>query len=138
MNTEQRPRVGVGILIRRDGKVLLGKRRGSHGAGQWCPPGGHLEFMETIERCVRREAREEAGVEFGPVIAKVTTEDFFEADGRHYISVTSIADWHAGEPQIFEPEKFEAWEWFPWDALPEPIFVPIENLRREGFDPFSV
>lgn len=38
------PRIGVGVLIFRDGKLLLGKRRGSHGAGDWSAPGGHLEF----------------------------------------------------------------------------------------------
>ena len=41
---EQRPRVGVGVLLRCDGKVLLGKRRGSHGERAWAPPGGHLEY----------------------------------------------------------------------------------------------
>lgn len=34
------PRIGVGVLIFRDGKLLLGKRKGSHGAGHWSAPGG--------------------------------------------------------------------------------------------------
>ncbi|WP_134596929.1 NUDIX domain-containing protein, partial [Pseudomonas aeruginosa] len=38
------PQVGVGVLILRDGKVLLGRRKGSHGAGCWSAPGGHLEL----------------------------------------------------------------------------------------------
>ncbi len=37
------PQVGVGVLILRDGKVLLGRRKGSHGAGCWSAPGGHLD-----------------------------------------------------------------------------------------------
>ncbi len=52
------PQVGVGVLILRDGKVLLGRRKGSHGAGCWSAPGGHLEFGEAVEDCALREALE--------------------------------------------------------------------------------
>ena len=41
------PRVGVGVLIVRGGKVLIGRRRGSHGAGQYALPGGKLEWRES-------------------------------------------------------------------------------------------
>lgn len=56
------PQVGVGVLILRDGKVLLGRRKGSHGAGCWSAPGGHLEFGEAVEDCALREALEETGL----------------------------------------------------------------------------
>ena len=54
-------RVGVGVIIVRDGNVLLGERAGSHGAGTWALPGGHLEFGETVADCARREVLEETG-----------------------------------------------------------------------------
>jgi len=56
-----RPQVGVGLLIVKGNKVLLGKRKGSHGEGEHAGPGGHLELGETIEECVLRELAEEAG-----------------------------------------------------------------------------
>ncbi len=37
-----RTKVGVGILLIQDGKILMGKRKSSHGEGRWAPPGGHL------------------------------------------------------------------------------------------------
>ncbi len=58
-----KPKVGIGVMILKDGKVLLGKRKGSHGAGQYAFPGGHLEYMESFEDCARRETREECGIE---------------------------------------------------------------------------
>ena len=34
-----KPRVGVGVFVFNGGKVLLGKRKGAHGAGDWAPTG---------------------------------------------------------------------------------------------------
>ena len=45
------PKVGTAIIITRDNKILLMKRRGPHGAGTWSPPGGHLDFGESPEQC---------------------------------------------------------------------------------------
>ncbi|EIC82110.1 NUDIX hydrolase [Serratia sp. M24T3] len=56
------PQIGIGVLIFREGKILLGRRKGSHGAGDWSAPGGHLEFGETPEICGIREAWEETGI----------------------------------------------------------------------------
>lgn len=44
---QQKPKVGIGVMILKDEKVLLGKRKGSHGEGEYSFPGGHLEYMES-------------------------------------------------------------------------------------------
>jgi ADP-ribose pyrophosphatase YjhB (NUDIX family) len=43
-----RPKVGVGVMVLKNGKVLIGKRKGAHGAGEWAWPGGHLEYMANL------------------------------------------------------------------------------------------
>lgn len=58
MNEQQRPKTGVGVMILKNGKVLLGKRKGSHGEGEFAFPGGHLEYMEGFADCARREVLE--------------------------------------------------------------------------------
>jgi len=60
---DKKPKVGVGIIVIKDNKVLLGKRKNSHGEGSWCFPGGHLEFNESLENCAKREVLEETGIE---------------------------------------------------------------------------
>jgi len=66
----ERPIVGVGAVIVRDGKVVLIRRRYEPLAGQWSLPGGTLELGETLEAAVAREMLEETGlvVDVGPVI----------------------------------------------------------------------
>jgi ADP-ribose pyrophosphatase YjhB (NUDIX family) len=45
----QRPGVGVLVILKYNNTVLLGKRKGSHGDGEWSFHGWHLELNETIE-----------------------------------------------------------------------------------------
>jgi 8-oxo-dGTP diphosphatase len=131
------PRVGVGVILIRDGRVLLGKRRNAHGAGSWQFPGGHLEFGETVAACARREVREETGLQLGPVRLGPYTNDVFAAEGRHYVTLYAVARAPRGEPTVLEPGKCDCWKWFAWSRLPEPLFLPIRNLLASGFDPLA-
>jgi 8-oxo-dGTP diphosphatase len=136
------PRVGVGVVVRHNGKVLLGKRRGSHGEGTWALPGGHLEFKEEIEACVRREMQEETNLVVTDIRFGTLTNDIFEQkDGehedRHYVTIFMVCDYAGGELTTMEPDKCEEWRWFRWDELPRPIFLPLENLLKTGFTPFG-
>ena len=57
--SQQIPRVGIAVFIFKDGKFLMGRRKGAHGEDTWSVPGGHLEFGEMIEDGARREVEEE-------------------------------------------------------------------------------
>ncbi|CAO1612627.1 unnamed protein product [Parajaminaea phylloscopi] len=62
-STPPQPRVGVAAFVVDDrGFVLIGKRKGSHGAGTLALPGGHLEWQESWEECIIREVYEETGI----------------------------------------------------------------------------
>lgn len=123
MNAEERPRVGVGVMILKDGKVLLGKRKGQGvGAGHYAWPGGHLEYMESFEECARREVLEETGMEIQNV-RFCRLVNFKEYAPKHYVDIGLIADWKSGEPRVTEPDKVEEWKWYDLDAVPEPLFA---------------
>lgn len=130
-----RPRVGMGVIVLRDGRVLLGRRKASHGTGTWHMPGGHLEFGEGLEGCARREVLEETGVDIKNIRFAAATNDLFKEEGKHYITLFMLSEWESGEPRAMEPEKAESWDWFSWDNLPEPLFLPIQNLLKQGFRP---
>lgn len=101
----QRPLVGVGVIVETPMGVPLLHRQGSHAAGEWCWPGGHLEYNETVLECAVREVREEIGV----CLTRATilpwfTEDFFEQENKHYITLYVCGMTHS-MPRIIEPDK---------------------------------
>lgn len=127
---EKIPRIGVGCIVQKDGKVLLGQRKGSHSMGTWNLPGGHLEFGETVEECAARELLEETGLKPLSLRLGPWVENFMDDGQKHYITIFVYADSFEGEPQLLEPHKCTGWEWFTWDHLPDPLFAPITTLIR--------
>lgn len=135
---EQVPRIGVSVSICKEGKVLLGHRKGEHGKDTWAVPGGHLDFGETLEACAKREVLEETGLVVNDVRKGVVTEDFFKETGKHYVTFHMISNWTGGEPRICEPDKCSEWKWISRTELPEHIFLPYKNALDSGFDPFNM
>jgi 8-oxo-dGTP diphosphatase len=130
------PRVGVAAIVVRDGRVLLGRRiSASHGGGTWQFPGGHLEPFEEVEACAAREVEEETGLALRNLRRGPWTNDRFAAERRHYVTLFVLADAPHGVPEVREPEKCAEWRWFAWDEMPEPLFLPIVNLRLQGWRP---
>ncbi len=129
-NMPKRPRVGVGIVVIQNNKVLLGKRKGTHGSGEWSFAGGHLEFGETVEACAKRELAEETGLHALSLYVGPWTNDLIEGD-KHYVTFFAFTHQFEGELMLLEPEKCEGWHWFEWDALPKPLFTPIQSLIKK-------
>jgi 8-oxo-dGTP diphosphatase len=131
MSEEPRIKAGVGVMIIRDGKVLLGKRRGSHGAGEYAFPGGHLEFGESIIDAAKREAMEEAGVKIKNIKFLCFT-NLTKYEGKHYMDFGVSAELENDEPKVMEPDFMESWDWYDIDNLPEPLFGATTN-RIEAY-----
>lgn len=123
---DRRPKVGVGVMIIKDGKTLLGRRLGSHGAGEYAFPGGHLEYMESFEDCARREVREETGLEIDNV-QFLFLSNVKRYRPKHYVHVGLVADWLAGDPTVEEPDRCAGWDWYDLNRLPEPIFFMCQQ-----------
>jgi ADP-ribose pyrophosphatase YjhB (NUDIX family) len=121
---ENVPRVGLGVvLINNEGKVLIGKRTGSH-AQKYSIPGGNLELGETFEHGATREIKEETDLDVkNPKVIGVTNNlETYKSEGPHYISVILLVTEYTGELKIMEPDKCEKWLWVNPTDLPEPHF----------------
>ncbi|HYC55841.1 MAG TPA: NUDIX hydrolase [Candidatus Binatia bacterium] len=95
------PRVAVGAVVVRDGRVLLVERGKSPSSGMWAVPGGSVELGESLAQAVEREVMEETGV---TVLAGDVVHAFDavvrDQDGRvrfHYVIVDLEAAYVAGE-----------------------------------------
>ena len=132
------PGVGIGVYVLKGDKVLMGLRKGGYQAGTWCAPGGKLEMYEDWKECAIRETREECGVEIENLRFIGITNDRDSSTGSHYITVAFVADLKSGEASLTEPDKFEKWGWFAWDALPEPLFLSTRNFIESGYNPWTL
>jgi ADP-ribose pyrophosphatase YjhB (NUDIX family) len=133
----KRPIVGIGVVIWRDGRVLLIQRGQPPRAGSWSLPGGVQELGETVSEAARREVREETGLELGE-LQLVDVVDSIERDAagrvrRHYTLVDFTAAVAGGSERAgsdaaalawFDPEELEELGLWP------PTLAVIRAARR--------
>lgn len=127
-------KIGVGVLVHWQGHILLGVRKGSHGAGQWAAPGGKPEPqdegpLETGYREVMQETNLHI-VRLKPI--NFWSYDTFTEDGMD-VPEEYITIWLHGEPEnptelrTLEPDKCEGWCWWPGDHLPGPQWASLQG-----------
>ncbi|GAA4552395.1 hypothetical protein GCM10023175_46100 [Pseudonocardia xishanensis] len=125
------------VILRRGDEVLLQLRRNTgFRDGFWaCAAAGHVERGESVLTAAVREAREELGVGIDPAdLEPLTTVHRTQGNGEpidERVDFFFACRRWAGEPHRVEEEKSAAVQWFPLDALPDPV-VPHELAVVEG------
>jgi len=138
MEEKQRPQVGVGVMIFKEGKVLLGRRHDDpnkadsdlHGEGTWTMPGGKLDFRETLIGGIYREALEETGIKVNKEKLKIISVADEIVPDNHYVTIGFLCENFEGEPKIMEPEEITEWKWYNLDILPEKVFPPSAKIIK--------
>lgn len=155
-------RAGVGVLVfNRYQEILVGVRKGSHGAGKLSFPGGHIDFEdETMFSTSEREVAEETGIvckcfpadNIRPELT--TTLKTLSADGtKRYITVYLLADYVSGgdhplidgkldEKKVTpkEPDKCEMWHWKSLQELTEMVgkggtdWIPLPSITEYFYE----
>ncbi len=122
--------VGIGVIVKGDGKILMIRRQNSHGHGTWSCPGGHIDFGESFEECAIRECYEETGIRIKNIRFKTITNDVFKEDQKHYVTIWMEADYDGGTPEVMSERELTEVGWFDMEHLPEPLFLPMVNLMN--------
>ncbi len=108
-----RPFLGVGALIFEDGRLLIVERASDPFKGYWSLPGGILETGETLEEGVRREVREETGLEVEPLsVFEIFERIIRDAEGKaefHYVVVDYLCKAVGGELASASDASRVAW-----------------------------
>ncbi|KAI7334615.1 hypothetical protein KC315_g3660 [Hortaea werneckii] len=144
------PRIGVGVFVfasRTSNRYLLGKRLGSHGAGTYALPGGHLEYGESFEQCATREVQEETGLDITDVRFLTATNSVFHETTKHYVTIFMTAIARSAEnglepvPKVMEPDKCEGWSWSTFSdmrkmtaATGAELFKPLYSLMEQRME----
>lgn len=135
--------IGIGVMLLRDEKVLLGKRHEDpdkasselKGEGTWTMPGGKLRFGETFEQGAVREVEEETGIKLNAVRVICVNND--QVEGAHFVTLGLLSEDFEGEPKVKEPDEITEWGWFSLNELPSPIYFPsakvLENYKNKVF-----
>ena len=142
--TKGRPRVANGTVS--DFRILVGLRKGSHGAGQWALPGGWLEKGEEFIDCALRELKEETGI--APSDADLPTRGESKAraagtlpfvanntqlDGVHSVTVFCYVKLKDAKTaaSVEEPDKCAEWRWCSREELAD---LPPTKSRQTGMN----
>lgn len=130
--------VSVGALIVNDkGEIFITKRgvKATNERGTWEIPGGKVHFGETLEDAVKREIKEEYGVDVVLTYQFPAQNHLIPEESQHWVPTCFIASITKNqEPKILEPDKCEEIGWFGLNNLPEPLSIitklDIENYKK--------
>lgn len=130
----QHPLPAVGALIVNGSRILLIKRAFEPSAGKWSIPGGAVELGERVEEAVRREVREEVGIEIEDVeLLGIYDSIVRDSNGDvkyHYVIVEYLA--RARSPEVTPSGEVAGYAWVSLDELEKLEITPSlrETLRR--------
>ena len=115
------------------GRVLLTLRKRPPEAGFWSIVGGKLNFLESLEDCAIREAREEVGVQIAIESLLCVTNHRLPAEGQHWVSPAFLALILRGKVRNCEPHKTSEVRWFGLGQLPPNLTI----TARSAIDAFA-
>ena len=116
--------VGVGaVIVDAEGRFFLARRgpQAKNERGLWEFPGGAVEFGETLAQALRREMREEYGIEIAVGKLLDVADHILPDEGQHWVAPAFICTIVSGEPRIQERAKCTEIGWFVLQDVPDDL-----------------
>ena len=128
-----KPGLGVGVMVIKDNKILLGLRNPDkekasselEGEGTWTMPGGKVEYMEKLGDAAKRELEEETSLKATKIDFLCISDDM--TNNAHFVTAGFIVKEYTGEIKTMEPEEIIEWKWFDLDNLPTNLYKPSQK-----------
>lgn len=125
--------IARGICIR-DGRLLLCRAKG---AATSYLPGGHIEFGENGREALRREMREEAGIEVKLGAFRGVVENSFLQHGKPHSEINLVYEMTVVDEVVVSREDWIGFEWRPLSELAAAGLLPAV-FQALGADPTKV
>lgn len=128
--------VGVGggvLIINKKNEVLLKKRghKSRNEVGWWEKTGGMIDYGERAIAAMKRETREELGIEVEIVGYFPHTDHIIKKDCQHWVGLNYLGFIKKGIPKNMEPGKCDEIRWFPINKLPKKVVQPVrESIKN--------
>ena len=127
--------VGVGVMLLKEGKILLGKRNENpekassdlKGEGTWTMPGGKIHFGERYQDAAYKEVLEETGIEIDKETLRIIGINNDFVGDKHYVTICLLCEDFDGQATLKEPEEITEWKWYEISKLPSPLYIPSKK-----------
>lgn len=125
--------VGGGVLILNEKNETLLLKRGKKSkneVGYWNKPGGAVDYGETLINAMKREVKEEIGVDVKIFGYLLHSDHIIKKDKQHWVGFNLLGKIKTGTPRIMETDKHNDMKWFSLRALPKKLSQPTREAIK--------
>ena len=118
--------VGVGCMVIRNNKILLGLRDSDEGKDTWAIPGGHIEYGESPIDAAHRELLEEVGMVAEDAYQLSSFTSYNDNIPRVHILCRMLRV--TGNKELVSVDGFSELQFFSRKNMPTNLFGPTKLL----------
>lgn len=127
-----------GAVYRSDQWLMITRsEEEAHAAGLLSMVGGTIDHADpndsTIELALRREFREEVGVEIDDYLHYVESKTFISDAGRHVLDIVMLGEYRSGEPTAIDPAEVAEVKWMTTEEIVSSSLTPpwiAQSIRK--------
>lgn len=122
----------VATLLLCNNRILLGRRIRQNRFVGWQCPGGFILPGETLQQAAKRHCLDKAGINVEGLCDGPYTNNVFadSSPPQHTVTLYQVAHSYS----VCNSQRFKdaetAWQWFDFDEIPQPCFLPLKNLLQ--------